>query len=251
MIGRLVSRFLFYPMRYPAGDWNAQSAAQARDVWLTTRSGVRLHCWWFPHARSRFVSLFLHGNAGNVTHRVAHAEALGESGSAALVLDYRGYGKSSGQPSEQGLYEDAFTAYEWLRASGYDASEIVLHGESIGAAIAVELAARVRCAALILEAPFSSLSAMANLVFPFAGAVVRGFDTLRRIGGIAAPVFVIHGDADEIVPISQGRRVFEAANQPKQFWAVAGAGHNDLLFIAGDRYVTRLREFYALVNSLR
>jgi fermentation-respiration switch protein FrsA (DUF1100 family) len=128
---------------------------------------------------------------------------------------------------------------------GFLADNIVLHGESLGTAVATELACRRRCAALILESPFTSLSAMANQVVPFFGGVfVHGFDTLSRIKNVQVPKPVIHGEADDIVPLSGGERVFEAAKEPKEFWPVKRAGHNDLLYGAGDEYVQRLRELY-------
>ena len=232
-------------MRYPQGDWDLQAQAGAQDLWLTTEDGVRLNAWWFPKPRALYATLFLHGNAGNVTHRVDRAQAIASAGSAVLIPDYRGYGKSTGHPSERGLYKDASAAYDALLRPGYEPDRIVLQGESLGSAVAVELATRRKCAALILESPFASLNKMAATLLPFVGPLVaHGFDTYARIARVHAPLLVIHGDADEIVPFSQGEAVFRAANEPKQFWRVADAKHNDLLYAAGEAYVVRLRAFY-------
>jgi fermentation-respiration switch protein FrsA (DUF1100 family) len=250
MLQRFVDRFVYFPMRYPDGDWNSQRRAGGEDLWLTSNDGVHLNAWFFPLRDAKFVTLFLHGNAGNVTHRVDHAQALKQAGSAVVVPDYRGYGKSEGRPTESGLYQDADAAYEELTRRGYASDQIILHGESLGTAVATELASRRRCAALILESPLASLSRMAGQVVPVLGPVLaRGFNTERTVGKIHFPLLVIHGDADEIVPFSQGWAVFERANEPKTFWSVAGARHNDLLYVAGAEYVPRLRAFYASLRE--
>ena len=236
-------------MPYPQGDWNLQTEAGAEDLWLTTRDGIRLNAWWFPKPASRFVTLFLHGNAGNVTHRIDHAHAVQSAGSAILIIDYRGYGKSKDHPSERGLTLDAEAAYDALRKLGYEPTQVLLQGESLGTAVAVELASRHPCAGLILESPLASLGDMAARVLPILGPlVVHGFNTKTIIKRVHTPLLVMHGDADEIVPFSQGEAVFAAANAPKEFWRIPGARHNDLLHVAGDQYVPRLRAFY---DSLR
>jgi uncharacterized protein len=250
MFRNIADRFIYYPMRYPQGAWELQVKVGAEDRWLTASDGTRLNAWWFPKSDVRFATVFLHGNAGNVTHRTDHAQAVRDAGSAFLVVDYRGYGKSQGQPSERGLYQDADAAYTELLHLGYAAERIIVQGESLGTAIAVDLAMRKQCAGLILESPLMSAGRMAGTVLPFFGPlVIRGYDTYGKIARIHAPLMVIHGEADEIVPFSQGKAVFNAANEPKQFWPVAGAHHNDLLEVAGAAYVTHLRAFYNRLES--
>ena len=119
MLQGLVDRMLYYPMPYPQGDWAAQQDAGAQDVWLTAKDGIRLNAWWFAKPDAEFATLFLHGNAGNVTHRIDHAHAIVMAGSAILVIDYRGYGKSNGHPGETGLYLDADAGYDELIRRGY------------------------------------------------------------------------------------------------------------------------------------
>jgi fermentation-respiration switch protein FrsA (DUF1100 family) len=245
MLRKVADRFIYYPMRYPQGAWELQTKAGAEDRWLTTSDGTRLNAWWFPKRDARFATVFLHGNAGNVTHRIDHALAVRDAGSAFLVVDYRGYGKSQGQPNENGLYQDADAAYTELLHLGYAQDRIIVQAESLGTAIAVDLATRKQCVGVILESPLMSAGRMAGTVLPFLGPlVVRGYDTYSKIARVHVPLMVIHGDADEIVPFSQGRAVFNAANEPKLFWSVAGAHHNDLLEVAGPEYVARLRDFY-------
>jgi hypothetical protein len=232
-------------MRFPDGDWAQRERIGAQDRWFSAADGTRLNGWWFPKSEARFATLYLHGNGGNLTHRIDHARAILAAGSAFLVFDYRGYGKSEGQPSEHGLYEDAEAAYADLLDVGYRPNRIILHGESLGTAVVANLALSKECAAVILESPPISLSRMAGRVVPIFGPlVVHGYDTHSKIRHLHAPLFVIHGDADEIVPFSQGEAIFRAANQPKYFWRVPGAHHNDLLYTAGSEYEERLRSFY-------
>ncbi|MBV9082794.1 MAG: alpha/beta hydrolase [Acidobacteriaceae bacterium] len=251
MTGKIVDRFVFYPMRYPQGDWELRQVSGAEERWFMTADGIRLNAWWFPKSDAELVTLFLHGNAGNVTHRVHHAQAVLAAGSALLVPDYRGYGKSQGHPSENGLYTDATAAYAELERLGYRPDQILIQGESLGTAVAVELATRNRCRGIVLESPLKSLSAMAAGVVPVFGSLVaRGFNTYNKIRHVHAPLLVIHGEADEIVPISQGVAVCDAANEPKQLWRVPGAHHNDLLYVAGSEYIVHLRQFYKSIADL-
>lgn len=245
LLSWLARKLIYYPSRYPSGPWTLQTALRAQDVWLQASDGVKLHAWWIPAPEARFVTLFLHGNAGNISHRADRARVIPAAGSALLLLDYRGYGKSEGAPGEQGLYRDADAAYQFLRDQGFAASRIVVHGESLGTAVAVELAARRECAGVILEAPFRSIASMAATVVPGLGPLlVTGYDTEARIRRLLSPLLVIHGDRDEVVPFSQGEAVFAAAPPPKRFWRVPGAHHNDLMEFAGDAYPKYLRAFY-------
>ena len=238
---------IYYPSRYPKGRWETQAQVGAADVWLRSSDGVRLHAWWIDAPGARVATLFLHGNAGNISHRGPHIEALVAAGSAVLMLDYRGYGKSGGHPTERGLYADAEAGYEHLRELG---RPIVVHGESLGTAVAVDLASRRPCAGVVLESPFTSARAMAARVFPAIGPLlVSGFDSARKIRRVNAPLLVIHGDRDSVVPFELGRALFDAAREPKAFWAVAGADHNDVVETAGPRYGERLREFYGSLRT--
>ncbi|MGC9972982.1 MAG: alpha/beta hydrolase [Bryobacteraceae bacterium] len=237
------NRAVYYPSRYPNGWWQVQAQVAATDVWLRASDGVRLHAWWIESPGARIATLFLHGNAGNITHRVAHIREITAAGSSVLVLDYRGYGKSEGRPTERGLYADAEAGYEYLRSLG---KPIVAHGESLGSAVAVDLAAKRPCAGVVLEAPFPSARAVAASVLPVIGPLlIFSYNSASKIQRVHAPLLFIHGDRDSIVPLELGRALFNAAREPKAFWTVPGADHNDLVEAAGPRYRERLREFYA------
>ena len=136
------SRMLYYPMRFPTGDWSVQQTLGAQDVWLEARDGTKLHSWWIPAPNASYVTLHLHGNAGNITHRAISAQNIIAAGSSILLLDYRGYGKSSGRPGEHGLYRDAEAAYDFLLGQGFRPDQIVIHGESLGTAVATWVASR-------------------------------------------------------------------------------------------------------------
>ncbi len=242
----LANRSIYYPMKYPQGLWELQTQMGASDVWLRGSDGVRIHGWLVVREEARVTTLFLHGNAGNLTHRVNHIRQITAAGSSILVIDYRGYGKSEGHPSEQGLYRDAEAGYQYLVEAGHRPERIVLHGESLGTAVAVALAARKSCGGLVLEAPFTSGRDVAARALPLLGPILTwGWDSKRAISKVRVPVLVIHGTRDEVIPFDLGRTLFEAAGQPKWFWAVEGAGHNDIIETAGARYQERLQAFYA------
>jgi fermentation-respiration switch protein FrsA (DUF1100 family) len=240
------TRAAYYPLRYPDGYWSLRTEIGASEVWLHTADGVRLNAWWIPSSQARVITLFLHGNAGNITHREGHIRAITSAGSSLLILDYRGYGKSEGRPTERGLYQDAAAAYQYLLDHGYSGGQIVLHGESLGSAVAVDLASRRPCAGVVLEAPFTSGADVARSVLPVLGPLLfRGFDARGKIGRIHVPLLVINGDVDDVIPPALGKALFAAANDPKTFWQIPGAGHNDIVEAAGPAYRERLHTFYA------
>ena len=243
----LAHKAAFHPASYPDGLWETQSRWNAEDVWLETSDGVKIHGWMIPSATpGALITLYLHGNAGNLTHRVDHIEAMSKAGMPLLIIDYPGYGKSEGSASEQGCNRAADAAYEHLTAEGFGPHEIVLYGESLGTAMAVDLASRKPCAGVVLEAPFRSARAVAARVLPWIGPlVVSGLDTGAKIAKVKAPLLILHGTLDRVIAYDLGREVFDLANEPKQFWTVEGARHSDIVIREGPRYVRRLREFYA------
>ena len=222
------------------------------DVRLTTADGVRLHGWFVPAADARATLLFLHGNAGNISHRLDSIAIFHRLGLDVFIIDYRGYGQSDGKPGEQGTYRDADAAWRYLvEARGVDPARVVVFGRSLGAAIAAYLAAAQRPGALILESPFVSVESMGKRLYPFLP--VRwlnrfGYETAEFARRIACPVLVVHSPSDEIIPFAEGRAVFAAAPEPKQFLEIRG-GHNDGFLLSGAAYVGGLDAF--LRDSLR
>jgi fermentation-respiration switch protein FrsA (DUF1100 family) len=239
------NRSVYFPSKYPEGSWDLQAQLGAADVWLDTADGVRIHGWQVDQPGAPFVTLYFHGNAGNITDRYDHFREIKSAGSSILMIDYRGYGKSSGWPTENGIYRDADSAYDYLLKTGHHSGQIILHGESLGTAVAVDLASRRPCAAVVLEAPFTSGKDVASTVLPVIGpALIWSFDSQKKIGRIHAPMLIIHGDRDEIIPTRLGQALFAAATEPKSLWIVPGAHHNDIVETAGATYPQHLRSFY-------
>lgn len=227
---------LFHPARYPDGDWHPPGV-EFEDAWFTSVDGVRLHGWYVPHPNPRAVVLFCHGNAGNLTDRAATLRLLHDRvGVSVMIFDYRGYGRSEGTPSEAGILADGRAARAWLaRRVNIPESEIVLMGRSLGGAVAVDLAADGGARALVLESTFSSVPDVAAAHVPVLPASVvparllmrTRLDSAAKIGRYRGPLLESHGDADTVVPYKLGRRLFEAANEPKRFITLPGADHND------------------------
>lgn len=204
------------------------------EVWtIRTEDGLDLNAWFQPAAAADHpVVLFFHGNSGHIGHRAPRIPRLAAAGMGVLMLEYRGFGGNPGAPSEEGLARDARAAHAALRAHGIDAARIVLWGESLGTAVAVRLATEVRAAALVLEAPFTSMADIARMryrVVPVDPLLKDRFDSASRIAAVDTPLLVIHGQHDEMIPFAMGSRLFAAATMAdRQFWTAAGAGHNDL-----------------------
>jgi uncharacterized protein len=226
----LENSLIYFPSVYPDGNWNPKGLAP-EDAWFEAPDGVKLHGWYIPCPNARAAVLYCHGNGGNVTHRIDGLRKLRDGcGVSVLIFDYRGYGRSEGSPNEAGVYADARAARDWLAAREKIApAEVVLLGESLGGAVAVELAARDGAKALILESSFDSLPDVAAFHYPWLPvrwAMRSRFDSVGKIADYHGPLLMAHGEADTIVPIRYARRLFAAANQPKQFILLPGHDHN-------------------------
>ena len=241
---------LYHPSKYPEGYWDIQQSVGASDAWMETSDGVKIHGWWLKRDGSPLATLFLHGNGDNITYYTPHVQEIVAAGSSVLILDYRGYGKSNGSPSEQGLYWDSEAGFTYLLGKGYRAEQIIVHGQSLGSAVATDLASRRPCAALILEAPFTSASDVAGALIPFIGPLlVRSFNSLPKIRWFRVPMFFMQGDHDEVIPLRLGQKLYAAAQGSKTFWIIPGAGHNDILETAGPEYRQKLSAFYESLPS--
>lgn len=244
-------RFVFHPTRQPLTAWLPEGLGVV-ECTFRARDGTRLHGWWHPgeglgDSHKRPVLLWFHGNAGNITHRAENLRALVELGLAVFVFDYRGYGRSEGKPSEVGLYLDGEAAYQHLTSElGVAPERVVCFGRSLGAAVAAHVALRAKPAGLIMESPFESVGAMVrktSVLRVLVPLLRNRFDNVAKVQQLRVPLLVIHGVRDELVPFAQGRAVFEAAREPKEFFSIEGAGHNDTLQVGGREYCDRIAEF--------
>ena len=233
-------RALFFPSR-ELYITPADRGLDCEDVYF--RSGrYRVHGWFIPGSGPGVV-LWLHGNAGNIADRLPQAEVMNEKlGVSSFLIDYRGYGKSEGDPSEKGLYEDAAAALGWLREQKQvGSSSVILYGHSLGTAVAVDLALGEgsQAGGLVLESPFTRARDMARMVYgdlPVDLLMSLKLDNVGRVGKVSQPVLVIHGVDDTTIPFSMGKAVFDAAPEPKTFLPVAGADHSDCYLMGGEKY---------------
>ncbi|HYL80527.1 MAG TPA: alpha/beta hydrolase [Candidatus Acidoferrum sp.] len=244
---------VYHPAPWVDRDWAQASRLPLEDVWFEADDGPRLFGWYVPAPSTTAVLLWCHGNAGNIIHRLDNLAELHRIGLSVFLFDYRGYGRSSGRPSEAGLYRDATAAYAHVAETRrIPPGRIVLFGRSLGAAIAGDLGSRRPAAGLILESAFPSVEALARAYyfgFPGHWFVAARFPLADRLKEIRMPVLVVHGDRDEVVPFELGRQVFEAAHEPKSFYAVPGADHNNLYAVGGAAYFRRLKQFVLGVLS--
>jgi len=239
-------KFLYYPEK--EFDFTPdQFSLVCEDVHFSAGDGVGLHGWLTAVDSPIATMLFLHGNAGNISHRLDNVKRLHDEGIRVFIIDYRGFGRSSGEISEDGLYQDAIGAYRYLRERpDVPPESIAVFGRSLGGAVAIDLAARMCLNALIVESSFTCVADMARRVFPFLpiGSLLSSrYDSIGKIARIDAPLLVIHGTKDSLIPFEQGQRLFEAAPGPKAFHAVAGGDHNDTYLVGGKPYLDRIRSF--------
>lgn len=237
-------RLIYYPSPGPVPP-AAGLLPNGQDVVLETDDGIRLGAWYFPVPSGGPAVLVTNGNGGDRSGRIELAAALNRIGLSVLLFDYRGYGGNPGKPSEDGTASDARAARVWLAAQP-DVEQIVYFGESLGAAVAVGLAVETPPAALILRSPFTSLPDVGAMHYPWLPVrwlLTDRYPSIDRISSVHVPVMVIAGDRDDIVPESLSRRLYEAANEPKRYVAVPGAGHNDPELVDGPQMVAEIEGF--------
>ncbi|NBC31949.1 MAG: prolyl oligopeptidase family serine peptidase [Alphaproteobacteria bacterium] len=206
-------------------------AADFEVVDYRSEDGITLSGWYKPSLFSRPTIAYFHGNAGHIGQRVDKVRAYTEQGYGVFLAGYRGYGGNPGRPTEAGLFADARAALDWLDAQGISGQHLFLYGESLGSGVAVQMAVERRIGGLILEAPFSSVADIAQSryrILPARWLLHDHFDSAAKIAEIDAPLLLVHGDRDFTVPIRFGRRLFDAAVEPKRAVYIPGAGHNDL-----------------------
>ncbi|MCZ6879961.1 MAG: alpha/beta hydrolase [Gammaproteobacteria bacterium] len=216
------------------------------DVTLETSDGLKLHGWYVPAAQARGVVLFLHGNAGNISHRLDSIAIFHELGLDTLIIDYRGYGRSQGKPSERGIYLDAEAAWHYLVSSrGVAADRVIVFGRSLGGAVAAWLANQYTPAALIIESSFSSALDIARKLYPFMPVrlITRlEFPVSLHVSRLQCPLLVVHSRDDEIIPFTMAETIYESAAEPKSLLEIWG-DHNNGFLLSRDRYLSGLNEF--------
>lgn len=224
----------------------ASIGLQYEELAIPAVDGKPLHAWYVPALDARGVVLFVHGNAGNISHRLDAFGIFNEAGLTTLIFDYRGYGKSPGQPSERNTYEDAQAAWDYLTGvRGIAPGRIVIVGESLGGAIAAWLAARTGAGALVLTCTFTSMPELAGSLYPvFPSKMLSRFDydTEKSLASVHSPVLVAHAPDDRIVPFAHGRQLFETAHAPKQFLELMGT-HGDAFALNRERWIRTLGPF--------
>ena len=234
---------MFYPSKFPAGEWNtSRLAVQPQEVEFKSTDGVRLHGWWFASGEPTLI--FFHGNAGNITERGRESAGLAKRGITVFVFDWRGYGKSDGQPSESGLFRDALAAYDYARSR--TKGDIVVYGESLGGPYAayVALHRKVRCA--VIENSFPSLAAIGNALYrplPLGLAAPFALRTQHWLNQAGVPVLVLHGKRDQVIPYQLGVDLYNGLTVPKEMFTCETAGHCEIANAEPERYYETVARF--------
>ncbi len=240
--------FIYFPPRFPEGFPPADlSPLHVEDVWLTTQDNIRLNAWYLLSPGSQKALLWFHGNAENIGYGLGQIVFYSRLGVNVLAVDYRGYGRSEGSPNETGVYRDADAAYDYLvQVRHIQPKNIFVYGHSLGGAVAIDLASRRECGGLIAQSSFTSIRDMARRTFriPLFEYIPKSrFDSLAKIRQVRAPILIVHGTRDATVPFSMGQRLFTAAPEPKFFFPIEGAGHNDAMEVGGDPLLQRFKSF--------
>lgn len=237
------SHSIFFPMK-EMKCFPSDLGLDYEDLYLQTSDKVKLNAWFLPCKNAPYTLIFCHGNAGNIGHRLEKLKFFHGLGLNVLIFDYRGYGHSSGSASEQGIYRDAQAAYEYLLSRKVPPERIISYGESIGGAVAVDLASKNKIGALVVADTMTSSKEMVKelfIIIPYWVFSSR-FDSLSKIPKITVPKLMVHSINDEIVPYSLGRRLYEAAPEPKEFLKIRG-GHNSCFFESKGIIHDRMSDF--------
>ena len=216
-----------------------------KDIYITTEDKFKINGWFMPNPKAKHTLLFLHGNAGNIGDRIDKLQLLYHAGLNIFIIDYRGFGKSQGRPSEPGFYRDAFAAYDYLlNTIDIKPEQIILYGESLGSAIAVDLAFHRKVKALILEGAFSCGKDMAVKIYPFLPGFIfsNSFDSLTKVKEITASKLFIHSRDDKIVPFNLAKKLYDHAKGPKDFLEIRG-DHNNAFLNFKELYVSSINAF--------
>jgi fermentation-respiration switch protein FrsA (DUF1100 family) len=241
----LINKMAFFPDRFdiPSTDRLPKGVEQ---VHIPTDDGQQLQCYWIPRSGSRRVLIYFHGNAGNISHRLPDLLNLAQMNLNVLGVGYRGYGTSTGTPSEAGIYRDGHAALNFITGEkGFDHHRAYLLGRSIGSTVAVEIARKQALAGVILVTPLTTAKAVAraNGFGLFSALAGDAFNNSGKISELRSPLLIIHGTRDETIPFRLGRELFDQAPSPKEFATIEGAGHNDITLAAAGRYWNAIEQW--------
>jgi len=215
------------------------------SIFIEVDDGVKIHAWYIPKKGAKTTLFFLHGNAGNISHRLDSIKLFNSLGMNVFIFDYRGYGNSDGSANEQNTYDDARSAWEYLlKSKGLKPEELVIFGRSLGGTIAANLGSRVKPKAMILESTFSTVDKLASDIFPYVPKYLIRFkyETTKHLKDIKYPILIVHSVDDNIIPYRFGEEVFKNANEPKTFVQISG-GHNHGFLQSKDIYLPALKKF--------
>lgn len=240
---------LFFPSRYPAGNWDPSLLPLApRDVTFRTPDGTRLHGWYFEAADAHAPTLiWFHGNGNNLSERGIYGATFAQRGLNVLLFDYRGYGKSEGAPTEEDLYEDSFAAYDFAAGElSRPPASIVLYGESLGGPYAARVATRRRARCVIIENSFPSLQSVGRVLFPrlpLHWFVRNSLTTARWLNEAGLPVMILHGKCDTTLPFTLAMELYDSLRVPKRLFISETANHCQIQAIEGERYYREVISF--------
>jgi fermentation-respiration switch protein FrsA (DUF1100 family) len=239
--------FVFQPSPWDDRNWAQLSGLPLEEVWLPIDEVVTVFGWFVDAGPHKPVLFWCHGNAGNVSHRLENIRQLFQRGISVFIFDYRGYGRSTGVPSEAGLYKDALASYEYLiHQRRISPERLIIFGRSLGSSVAAEVAVQRPSAGMIVEGAFPSIQSMSDHHYfglPTRWVMDVEFNLVQKMASLHVPLLVIHGEQDSIVPMALGRQVFEAAHEPKRWYVVSGAEHNDVPFVGGEPYFREIDAF--------
>jgi hypothetical protein len=237
-------RSIFYPMKAIEAT-PKDIGLEYEDIYFDTEDGLRLNAWLIKSPRAKSTLILFHGNAGNISHRLEKILILRQIGLNVFIIDYRGYGKSQGRPSEEGIYKDSRAAYDYLMSrKDINRYKIISFGSSLGGAVAIDLATNRDVACLVVDSSFTSARDMGKKFYPYIPSFLfrTKFDSVNKVKTIKSAKFFIHSINDEIVPFEFGQKLYEIASEPKEFLKILG-GHNTGFFESRDLIVERLRNY--------
>jgi hypothetical protein len=237
----IAQRALMYHPSRIVPEPEVYGASDMQVVQIVTPDGFSLRCWWKPPTRpDRSTFLYFHGNAGNIGDRAFKVRHYLDDGYGVLLVGYRYNADAGGKPSESGLYTDGKAAYDFVREQGVPGSRIIAYGESLGSGVATKIATTNEVGAVVLEAPYTSIGDVAQTHYWYVPAkwlLIDRFDSLGRIDKLSVPLLVLHGESDALIPVRFGRKLLEAAQEPKEIHVVPGGGHADLYDFGVDRVI--------------